>query len=194
MESISKAATASSGRDKSYSLNTNHNWGHPDNGGFIDAYIFQNEDDSSLTNDYAQGHFINHPPKGVLPNVAVNSFFWQDLLSSLESKESNSTEDYQYSFHAQAAAINPMPTGPWYIDSSTLNVINYPEDKDSCIGSGNVKRRKGAYFFSNREIYPDEELFFDYSFSDALANKLSSWYSPVSYSKNSSWFTFLKDC
>merc|ERR1712012_866344 len=88
---------------------------------------------------FAVGHIVNHPSRGVVPNVGWQEFSWepQDVASSL--------------------AANRLHTGLWYFDPATGEPVDIPS------GEGSIRLPlPGVAIVSLRSIEPGEELYMDY--------------------------------
>jgi hypothetical protein len=81
------------------------------NGGYLDAHIFK---DKGPANEYCQGHLINHGPN---PNVMKIDFFWTNVVQSV------GTDKEKQLLWSKISQINPIAEGPWYVDSSSLEIV-----------------------------------------------------------------------
>lgn len=119
-------------------------------GGTIDAYYGQ-------SSAIALAHLINHPSKGIKPNVVAYDFIWDTILDKTTIQ-----------------TINRIGTkAVWYIDPVTN--IAHSIDPNTC-----NERIVGIVFIANGDIEKDQEVLFDYNYEPNVAKKLS-WYSKVTY-------------
>jgi len=102
---------------------------------------------------FAVGHLVNHPPKGVAPNVAWHEFVWEE--------------------DALPLAANRLHRGLWYMDPATMEPVDMPSE------DGEVRLPlPGVAIVALRELAEGEELFMDYK----LSKPHPPWYSPVATS------------
>jgi len=135
-------------------------------GGTIDSTGFPR----SQLPPYCHGDIVNHPNKGMKPNVFPVDFYWEDILSHAEqhwSSENNSKQQVM----KYAQSINQIEKESiWYIDGSTLEPIPL---------SSYTKLPAGIALISLETIPDGTELLMDYRFNED--DVLPDWYTPVSY-------------
>jgi hypothetical protein len=118
-------------------------------GGFLDGKY-------GSSNNFGQGHMINHPPSGFLPNVAPVEFFWRDILHLQPEHLWNDVE-----------IINFTDKGVWYIDPTSYEIIYTTKNMHNLL--------VGCAFITLRDIQDGEELYFNYEYPPKVAECLS-WY------------------
>lgn len=99
---------------------------------------------------FAVGQTINHPPKGVKPNVDWQEFLWSEA--------------------DQEVAANRLHRGLWYFDPSTSEVVDMP----SPTGELRVPL-PGVAIVALRDLRVGEELYMNYRFNPPYP----PWYVPV---------------
>ncbi len=130
---------------------------------------------------------INHPPKGVAPNIVPVDFLWKDVVQQYllsNSDNSNCTSTPKFNTHNKAhthsqpvtpseelysiiSTINSIGTGVWYVDPITFAPVPL---------SAQCTALAGIAMVATRDVAEGEELFLDYRFHPSEYPK---WYSPV---------------
>lgn len=146
-------------------------------GGSIDAENINPADDGD---QIRVGHLINHPPKGIKPNVFPFDFIWEENLKNFKdltsldlNQESVTKYDEKWLIEVENEAtreLNPIGEGIWFIDPSTLE-IKYL--------SPYCASHAGVAIVASRDILAGEELFIDYRYEMSKNFIPPDWYYPV---------------
>lgn len=145
-------------------------------GGYIDAAKAVKGVDTkfgSIVAQFVVGHMINHPPKGVKPNVFPVDFYWHEFLDY--AKKSVTPDQMQQLQHLadNLNSINCSDGNVWYVDPVTLEPVPLTAKCSPMVGIA-ILARDNIESSSNAT-----ELWMDYKFNPK--SKLPSWYAPVDY-------------
>jgi hypothetical protein len=111
-------------------------------------------------NPYAVAHMVNHPSPSFHPNVISLDFLWRDLYTHCAPQLSSSFEEYS------KIVPNRFGSGPWYVDSSTGEVMMINDGTIPC-------HLAGLAYMALEDIDDSQELFFDYRYP---TNARPEWY------------------
>jgi len=113
---------------------------------------------SHKPNYFAVGHKINHPPKGLMPNVMVCPFdFTTQFMERLDRTSAN-LRTYIPNDHYKNTAVTP--SWWWRLTDRSIFV-------------------QSLLFVTTRPIRSGEELLVNYRFNPQLSESWPSWYHPV---------------
>lgn len=146
-------------------------------GGYLDAAKSAKGFDSkfsSIIAPYVVGHMINHPPKGVKPNVFPVDFYWTEFLDHVRCTVRPDDLSQAEVFVDSINNIDSSSGGVWYVDPVTLEAVPL---------TANCSPKVGIAIVATDDIKCNAtegtELWMDYRFN--MKGTVPAWYSPVNY-------------
>lgn len=144
-----------------YIINLNHSGGYLD-GKDIDKTV-------PTKNPYAIAHMVNHPSSKYYPNVISLDFLWKDVYEMCYHGNKNEFHSFnEFSKHVP----NCFANGPWYVDSTTNEIIMINDGTVPC-------HLAGLAYMALEDIHDGSELYFDYKYP---ASCRPDWYETPKYS------------
>eukprot|EP01032_Pedospumella_encystans_P013561 gene13561-15605_t len=145
-------------------------------GGYIDGieytpYADKAERDSEVSRinmPYSSAQLINHPARGIQPNVYFHDFNWNRYLAYTKEIDTNFNVVEE---RKKIEKINKLGEGPWYYDPTSGEIVPLSENCTSCMGLATI---------ATRDIEPGEEIYLDYKYHK---DDQPAWYTPVKYSE-----------
>jgi len=152
-------------------------------GGFLDEPVQATQQLKGAEQQLWAGHRIQHPPKGVKPNVDVVHFMWKDVLQG----QGRGAPAWEAEAASQVLRGTRMYAGRWFVDHRAAQShgggsreVQLP----TLQGKGGLEAywrcMAGLAVVTTREIPPEEELYLDYELGAQKASRLS-WYHAVQY-------------
>jgi hypothetical protein len=135
-------------------------------GGYLDGKDIKNQ-----INPFAVAQMVNHPSPSFHPNVISLDFHWEDVYNLCSGQLANKNIFQSYSQYVSLLP-NQFGNGPWYVDSSTDEVIMIND------GAGPPCHLAGLAYMALEDIQDGVELFFDYRYP---VNARPSWYHVPKY-------------
>jgi hypothetical protein len=111
-------------------------------------------------NPYAVAHMVNHPSPSNHPNVISLDFLWRDVYAHcLSSQLTRGSDPLPIPSFEEYSKIVPnrFGSGPWYVDSSTGEVIMINDGSIPC-------HLAGLAYMALEDLQDGDELFFDYRY------------------------------
>lgn len=145
-------------------------------GGYLDAAKFVKGIDpkfSSVVAPYVLGHMVNHPPKGVKPNVFPVDFYWKEFMDHAKRTVHSDNIQYVEQFVNQMNPIDSDSEDVWYVDPATLEAVPLTADCAPRVGMALVA--VDAIEGSTEGT----ELWMDYRFD--MRGDVPCWYHAVDY-------------
>jgi hypothetical protein len=138
-------------------------------GGYLDGKDIEKH----TTNPFAVAQMVNHPSPSFHPNVISFDFHWEDVYNLCSS---SGRLDQKNLIQSYSEYLNILPnrfgSGPWYVDSSTDEVILI-NDGSGGGEAGPPCHLAGLAYMALEDIQDGVELFFDYKYP---SHARPSWY------------------